>query len=644
MTPTSSTGAPRAAEPRDLTHLVGAKLGNYRLERLVGRGRMGAVYLANDEALLRPTAIKVLSWSFAEAPGQDSVQWFLAEARLVARINHPRVVQIYGAARHGEHCYIAMEYVPGESAEALVARHGPMSAERATDVLVQAASALQAAHRSGVVHRDVKPANLLVAADGITKLGDFGMALGGAEGAPGGARLRVGTPYFIAPELWRGEAATPASDLYALGATYYQLLTGRPPFPGHDVADVEQGHLGAPIPDPRALVPTLPEASAVLAMRMLAKRARDRYASAQHLLVEARAALQDLVCQYRSDAGERRPAPGGVERPPEPSREPARSPAPPPLLVDFLRFASRPFRTSDPAEAPYDGEPFSALRDELVAALEDDATTVVALTGEPGSGRTTLARRVAAALAPSRLVVSLDARPGAGARTLGQRIAAAFGVGGSAPDAELALDGLVARLGAEHRRSARPPLLVLDGVTAGGPSGAELASLLEVVAPARCCKLLLAGPPGLSRDLPPPDGPAAVAAPRELSIPALDREQVARYVHRWLAASRAVETPPILFTPDALLLLRLRSRGVAGRVGVLAENMLLLAAAEGRRTVSSWHAWAASDRERWCDTRAVDALPSRPAAWPSPDVLDVIDACRRGAGMPPWPRGERRRR
>ncbi len=97
--------------------MVGAKLGNYRLERLLGRGRMGMVYLARDEALLRPTAIKILSWAMQEPTGQNPEHWFLSEARNVARINHPHVVQIYGVARHGAYCYIAMEYVEGSSAD-----------------------------------------------------------------------------------------------------------------------------------------------------------------------------------------------------------------------------------------------------------------------------------------------------------------------------------------------------------------------------------------------------------------------------------------------------------------------------------------------------------------------------------------------
>jgi serine/threonine protein kinase len=291
----ASTATPRAAEPSDLAALAGQKLGNYRLEQLVGRGRMGVVYRANDEALLRPTAVKVLSWAAAETAGQDPVQWFLSEARLVARINHPRVVQIYGVARHADLCYIAMEYVPGDSAEALVARGGPMSPEAATEILLQAATALQAAHASGVVHRDVKPGNLLVGADQVTKLGDFGIAMGPPEvDAAGGRRLRVGTPHYTAPEIWRGEAASPASDLYALGATYFQLLTGRPPFPGSDALAVEQAHLRAAVPDPRAVRGDVPACCATLAMRALAKAPRDRPASAQEVVSAARTVLHEL--------------------------------------------------------------------------------------------------------------------------------------------------------------------------------------------------------------------------------------------------------------------------------------------------------------------------------------------------------------
>jgi hypothetical protein len=124
----------------------------------------------------------------------------------------------------------------------------------------------------------------------------------------------------------------------------------------------------------------------------------------------------------------------------------------------------------------------------------------------------------------------------------------------------------------------------------------------------------------------------------EIPLPPLDREQISRYVRRWLEAALAPGAPPIIVSPDALLLVGLRSGGALVRINRIAENMLVLAAAERRRTLSTWHAWAASDRECWSGSPTPSTLPRRPARWPPPEALDVIDACRRGAGIPPWPR------
>jgi type II secretory pathway predicted ATPase ExeA len=628
MAPPSTTPESRGS---DLTNLVGLKLGNYRLERLLGRGRMGVVYLAKDEALLRSTAIKILSWSVAEAHGQDPVQWFLAEARLVARINHPRVVQIYGAARHGDHCYIAMEYVAGASAESMVARSGPMAPETATDVLLQAASALQAAHRSGVVHRDVKPANLLIGPDGVTKLGDFGMALGLTELRTGTAHLRVGTPYYTAPEIWRGEVASAASDIYSLGATYYYLLTGRTPYTGQDVAAIEQAHLRAPIPDPRELVPGLPASCSALVQRALAKAPRDRFASTRELLWSGRRVLQEITSAVAAD----RPA-----KPVPPSKKPATptSPidVPPVALAAAFGFARRPFSAVDPAACPYLGDPFASLRLRILECVGDSATTVLALTGAEGSGRGTLCRRVTAEMGTARLVLAVDLKVAAGGWTLPQRLCRAAGVEDSS--AETGLDALVTRLGEERQQGRPPPLVVLYGVAATPPPTADLLKVIGAAFWTRSFKILMVGPTRLVDELAEAGLDYHGEHTPEIAVPPLDRLQLAAYLQSWIKVARPPNAPPILMTPDAVLLLTLRSEGALPRVNRIAENMLLLAAAERRRILTSWHAWTASDQERRAENNTPVALPQRPNHWPPTEVIDVIDSCRRSAGLPPWPR------
>jgi type II secretory pathway predicted ATPase ExeA len=632
MSPQSPNPELRDRESDDLAALAGVKLGNYRLERLVGRGRMGAVYLAQDEALLRPTAIKILAWRVAEAQGQDPVQWFLAEARLVARINHPRVVQIYGAAKHGDHCYIAMEYVPGHSAEAIVARGKPMPPTVATDVMLQAASALHAAHRSGVIHRDVKPANLLMGDNGVTKLGDFGMALGLADSPTGTAHVRVGTPYYTAPEIWRGEAAQAASDIYSLGATYFQLLTGRPPYPGHDVAAIEQAHLRAPIPDPREVVPGLPASCAALVKRALAKAPRERHATAQELFWDGRRVLQDLTSAAagaRTERSARPRAPSGA------AATPSRPLAGP--LVDVLGLVRRPFAAVDPAACPYQGEPFASVRDRVVERLEDDATPAVALVGAAGTGRGTLARRIAAELGRTRVALVADGGKGAGGQTFLQQLSRAAGASEDATE-DGSLDALVLRLGELRQEQGAAPIVVLDGVEPTDAATAGLRRIVEAGVWSRSFKLLLVGAEGLVAALGKCGLDLHGEQLPEIALPPLGRDQLAAYLEAWLAVARPPQGPPIIVSRDATLLLALRSGGVLAQVNCIAENMLLLAAAARRRTITSFEAWIASDQERWAASRPASALPRRPELWPPPEVADVIDACRRTVGMPPWPR------
>jgi len=301
-----------------------------------------------------------------------------------------------------------------------------------------------------------------------------------------------------------------------------------------------------------------------------------------------------------------------------------------------LGFAVRPFCTGAPAAGPSPGGPFPELRGRLAERLEDEETPVLAVTGSAGSGRGALARGVARSLPGPPLVLTADLVHDREGRTLLQWLGGAGGAG--EPSGEAGLDALVERLGEERRVRGRAPIVVLDGVAAGQPSTAWVAVLAGAALWSRAFKLVLTGAPGIPELLARAGADLRGATVPELAVPRLPREDVGPHVRGWIDAALAPGAPPIVVSPDALLLLALRADGELERLDGIAENMLVLAAAERRRTLGSWEAWAASDGERWCDAPGPLALPRRPGRWPPPDVIDVIDACRRGAGLSPWPR------
>lgn len=221
----------------------GTDLGGFRIERTLGRGGMGTVYLATQRSLDRPVALKVLHPARTRDP--RSTMAFFDEARTAARLRHPNLVPIHEVvAEPARDIYAyAMEYVPGPTAARLVAMHGPLDRDAAFAVAVQVADALAAAHAAGLVHRDVKPDNLILDPAGPVRLLDLGLAynrLGGSVASGGSRRFAlVGTPEFAAPEQLRTpDAAGPASDVYSLGATLFALRTGRPPFSGATLIDL----------------------------------------------------------------------------------------------------------------------------------------------------------------------------------------------------------------------------------------------------------------------------------------------------------------------------------------------------------------------------------------------------------------------
>jgi eukaryotic-like serine/threonine-protein kinase len=205
--------------------------GRYSLEAEVGRGGMGVVWRGEDQVLGRTVALKRVGATH----GDTSLDLARAEreARLAASLNHPHVVAVFDLVAHGDEQWLVMEYVESTTLAELVRQRGPLSPDAAAKVLYQAADALAAAHRAGIVHRDVKPSNILVTAHGQVKLSDFGIARASADATLTQTGMVTGSPAYLSPEVAMGKPATPASDVWALGATLFHALTGRPPYEVH---------------------------------------------------------------------------------------------------------------------------------------------------------------------------------------------------------------------------------------------------------------------------------------------------------------------------------------------------------------------------------------------------------------------------
>jgi serine/threonine protein kinase len=265
--------------------LLGRKVGPCRVEALLGQGGMGAVYRVHHIALDRPVALKVIAPEWLGT--QAAADAFLQEARIAARLEDPRIVQVYDVGVYGEQTYIIMQLVPGETLEAKVARDGPLPLEEALRVVQEAAKALAVAHKKGVVHRDVKPANIMLGPDGSVRLMDFGLSvMAGRSEAPQEGLSTMGSFDFMAPEQGFGAPPDPRMDLYSLGATYFYALTGRPPFISKNVGDMLLQHREAPVPDVRQFRRDASAGAAELIRRLMDKKPSARPRGAAHLLKE----------------------------------------------------------------------------------------------------------------------------------------------------------------------------------------------------------------------------------------------------------------------------------------------------------------------------------------------------------------------
>ena len=272
---------------------VPRSVGRYRVERLLGAGSFGSVFLAFDDQLQRHVAVKVPRRSLVSTERQ--VQDFLREARAAAALDHPGVVPVYDVGSSDEHpCFVVSKFISGSDLETLT-KDKRLPLRDAVTIVASVADALHAAHRRGLVHRDVKPSNLLVDADGRALIADFGLVLSTSDSGSGVAL--AGTPAFMSPEQARGESASVdgRADIFGLGAVLYTLITGRRPFMGGSRKEVLDQVIHVEPPAPRTLVPTIPESLERICVRALAKHKIDRYSVAGEMAQALRTVLADLI-------------------------------------------------------------------------------------------------------------------------------------------------------------------------------------------------------------------------------------------------------------------------------------------------------------------------------------------------------------
>ena len=271
------TAPPSPARPTASGVQPGDVLANrYRVQRLLGKGGMGAVYLAHDDVLGDLVALKVISsaWAANEAA---MIERFKRECAAARKVSSPYVIRIHdlGEARPGL-LYLSMEYVQGRTLSELIASRGLVPIGDCVDILGQICHGLTAAHDSGVIHRDLKPSNVLVGERNAVKIIDFGLAKATAADGLTATGMLMGTPYYMSPEQVRGRRVDAASDVYSLGALAYHLVTGRPPFAGENAIAVGFAHLSEIPAPPRQIRPDVPADLDAAIMRALAKEPAER--------------------------------------------------------------------------------------------------------------------------------------------------------------------------------------------------------------------------------------------------------------------------------------------------------------------------------------------------------------------------------
>jgi eukaryotic-like serine/threonine-protein kinase len=282
-----------------MTTVIGTKLsGRYRIEGEIGSGGMSTVYCAFDETLERQVALKVMHSDISSDPA--ALERFRREARTVAQLSHPHVVMVIDAGEDQGHPYIVFEHVRGETLKEKIRREGPLPIVEAVAYAIEIGRALDIAHERGLVHRDVKPQNVMIDEEGRAKVTDFGIALGlEPEGLTAAGRI-VGTTDYVSPEQAMGHEVTRQSDVYSLGIVLFEMLSGAVPFKGESGVSVAMKHVQEGIPDIQKRRPGVSAALAAVLERATAKELRNRYATMDEFVGD----LEEVLAYETARAGE----------------------------------------------------------------------------------------------------------------------------------------------------------------------------------------------------------------------------------------------------------------------------------------------------------------------------------------------------
>src|SRR5436309_3738282 len=281
-----------------MSTLLGTSLnGRYRLQARIGSGGMSTVYRALDETLQRQVAVKLMNREVAT--DSDQLERFRREARAVAQLSHPHIVGVIDAGEDENRPYIVFECVEGETLKEHIRRAGRLPVAEAVAYAIEIARALGAAHARQIVHRDVKPQNVLIDEQGAAKVTDFGIAQTlDAEGLTADGRV-LGTTDYVSPEQALGRPVTGQSDLYSLGVVLYEMLAGEVPFKGENQVAVAMKHVREPMPDLQSKRPEISAALAAVVDRATSKRQEDRYANDAELIAD----LEDVLAIETARAG-----------------------------------------------------------------------------------------------------------------------------------------------------------------------------------------------------------------------------------------------------------------------------------------------------------------------------------------------------